>query len=166
MRDTADRYWKLRPMPPTPEDELCSCPHRPPIVLQPHLSANPVSCSACNREVLPEHIGYSPGTAEKLADWQRFHDCFYFLWLDSREFESWAKAQLEDPVSPVNQRGLALVAELNQTRRAYYWWFEDTGSADWEPTLQCPRCKGDLIEQQTRRVCETCSIVFGKGGAV
>jgi len=166
MQDKADRYWKLRPAPPTPEDELCSCPDRPPIVLQPHLSANPVSCFECNHEVLPEDVGYSSATAEKLADWQRFHDCFYFLWLDSREFASWAKAQLEDPLSPVNRRGLELVAELNHIRRTYYWWFEDTATADWKPRTQCPRCQSDLVEQQTHRLCEPCSVVFGEGGTV
>ncbi len=77
MSDSTDPYWKLKSPPPTPDDELCSCAGSPPIMLQAHLSPNPVSCIACNLEVAPERIGFSESLAEKLAFWQSFHDCFY-----------------------------------------------------------------------------------------
>ncbi len=48
-----DRYGKLRPTRPTPEDEICHCSGRPPLVLQYHLSPNPLACASCNREVPP-----------------------------------------------------------------------------------------------------------------
>ena len=158
MTEDHDPYW-IRPLPPTPEEELCSCPEAPPIVLQAHLSSNPVSCLACNLEVPPERVGFSETLAEKLAFWQSFHDCFYLLWLDSGEFESWARAQLDDPASPVNKRGLELVSELNALHPAYYWWFQDNGAEDFQPLSQCPACQSDLAEQHGRLVCEQCSIV-------
>jgi len=114
-------------------------------MLQAHLSSNPLSCLACGREVPPERIGFSEAFAEKLAFWQSFHNCFYLLWLDSGEFESWAKAQLEDPGSPVNKRGRELVSELSARRTAFYWWFQDTGAEDFESSrllrrlVQCKR---------------------------
>lgn len=52
-----DPYRKLRPETATPEDELCKCADRPPIVLQGHLSSNPIACLRCNGEVPPERIG-------------------------------------------------------------------------------------------------------------
>ncbi len=159
MGEKDHRYWKLRPPLPTPADELCSCAGSPPVMLQPHLSPNPLSCFACNFEVPPERIGFSEALAEELACWQSFHDCFYRLWLDSGEFESWAKAQLSDPCSPVNKRGLELVSKLSSFRPAYYWWFQDTGADDFLPLSRCPTCSGELSKQNRRNTCEQCSIV-------
>jgi hypothetical protein len=159
MGDNNDPYWKLRPPPPTPGDELCSCAGSPPLMLQPHLSSNPLSCIACNLEVPPERVGFSAALAEELAFWQSFHNCFYHLWLDSGEFESWAKAQLSDPNSPVNKRGLELVSKLNSFRRAYFWWFQDTGAEDFQALSRCPACHGEFSQRHRRNTCEQCSIV-------
>ncbi|MEE9393216.1 MAG: DUF2310 family Zn-ribbon-containing protein [Planctomycetota bacterium] len=159
MSEHHDPYWKLRPLAPTPVDELCSCAGSPPVMLQPHLSSNPLSCIACNLEVPPERIGFSEALAEKLAFWQSFHNCFYLLWLDSSEFESWAKAQLSNPGSAVNKRALELVSDLNSFRSAYYWWFQDTGAEDFHPPSRCPVCQGELLERYGRNVCEPCSLV-------
>ena len=159
MGENRDPYCQLRPPPPTPDNELCSCSGSPPLMLQPHLSSNPLSCMVCNLEVSPERIGFSESLAEKLAFWQSFHDCFYRLWLDSGELESWAKAQLSDPGSPVNKRGLELVSELSSFRRAYYWWFQDTGAEDFQPLSRCPACQDDFSDQHLRNTCEQCAIV-------
>jgi hypothetical protein len=158
MSDPLDPYWKLRPLPPTPEDEICSCTGSPAVALQPHLSPNPLACLACNLEVPPERIGFSSELAEGLAHWQRFHDCFEFLWLDSGEFESWARAQLENPSSPVNTRAFRLVAELNESCRVYYSWFQDTTAEGFRPITECPKCRAPLVKAGTRWLCEPCSI--------
>lgn len=128
-------------------------------MLQAHLSSNPLSCIACNLEVSPERVGFSEAFAEKLAFWRSFYDCFYLLWLDSGEFESWAKAQLADPGSPVNKRGRELVAELGAIHPTYYWWFQDTGAEDFQPLSRCPICQNSFAERHSRYVCDQCSIV-------
>jgi predicted nucleic acid-binding Zn ribbon protein len=168
MLNQSDPYWKLRPPPPTPADEICTCAGCPPIMLQPCLSFNPVACLLCNLEVLPERIGFSEELADKLARWQSFYDCFYQLWLSSDEFELWAQAQLEDPQSSVNQQGLALVLDLNNFRRAYYWWFQAAEDDDSKTSSHCPICHVPLSEyvsernvpQRDRWVCERCCIVM------
>jgi hypothetical protein len=159
MAEEHDPYRKLRPQPPTPEEDLCSCADSPPIVLQAHLSPNPLSCLVCNLEVAPERVGFPETLAEEFASWQSFHNCFYLLWLDSGEFESWAQAQLEDPGSRVNKWGLELVTELRAFHPAYYWWFQDNGAEDFEPLSRCPACQSALTERRGRHVCEQCSIV-------
>jgi len=121
----------------------------------PDLSSNPLSCLACNLEVPPERIGFSEAFAEKLAFWQSFHDCFYLLWLESGEFESWAKAQLSDPGSPANKRGRELVSELSAFRPAYYWWFQDTGAEESQPLSRCPVCQAELAERHSRQVSDS-----------
>jgi hypothetical protein len=128
-------------------------------MLQPHLSANPLSCIACNLEVPPERLGISGTLAEKVAFWRDFHDCFYRLWLDSGPFEAWAKAQLEDPESPVHERGLELTKELGEIGPTYYWWFQDTGNEGFQPISQCPRCHSALVDKHGRLVCDACLIV-------
>lgn len=162
--ESQDPFWKLRPPEPTPEDEICGCEGTPPIVLQPHLSSNPLTCTVCNLEVPPERIGFSAKLAEALASWQSFHDCFEYLWLDSGEFERWAKAQLCDIDSPVHRRGLGLREQLSRFRPCYYWWFQDSGAEDEDfvPLAECPKCGGQLRELGNRfgwLACEACWIV-------
>jgi hypothetical protein len=155
-----DKYWKLKPAPPPVDEELCSCEDDGPIVLQPHLSSNPLACIRCNLEMPPERVGFPESLAEQLCFWQSFHDCFFHLWLDSAEFEFWAKAQLENPKSPVNRRGIEVVQALNEYRRTYYWWFEDVGDDDFMPHACCPVCGGDLQKRYGRRLCERCSVLI------
>src|SRR3989442_641341 len=154
-----DPYWKLRPPPPHPLDEICGCPGAPPVVLSPALSCNPIRCADCNLEVPPERLGFSEELAEELAFWTTFHDAFYHLWLDSGEFESWAKSQLSDVASPVSVRGLELCRKLNEIRNCYYWWFQDTADDDFKPMVNCPRCAASLAERKNRLVCESCKIL-------
>src|SRR5437016_912629 len=46
----SDPYFKLKPLPPTPDDEICSCPDDPPIKLMSTalLEDNPIHCLRCN----------------------------------------------------------------------------------------------------------------------
>jgi hypothetical protein len=154
-----DPYWKLREPPPTPADELCSCLDAPPVVLQFHFSSNPIVCIRCNLEVPPERLGFSAQLAEAIAFWRTFYSAFYYLWLDSREFESWAHARLSDPGSPPNKRGLELASQLNEHRRCYLWSFQDAAAEDFQPLSACPRCHAPLGESFGRLLCEPCSIV-------
>ncbi len=168
MCNDSDPYWKLRPPPPTPQDEVCRCADDTPLVLQPHLSPNPISCARCNLEVPPERIGFNATLAEALASWQSFAECFYGLWLDSGEFEKWAVDQLLDPSSPVNKRGLELAAQLSGCRRCYLLWFQEEEQCDGMLTTECPRCssklearfKGERPLGGTLYVCEQCSIAL------
>lgn len=160
VSESHDPYLKLRPTPPTPTDELCLCDDSPAIVLQSHLSPNPISCAHCNLEVPPEQIGFSVELAEALAHWREFHDAFYRLWLDSGEFEAWAADQLSDPQSTVNLRAFELVSKLNEHRRAYLWWFQDNTRDDFIPISNCPKCDAALKVFRGRLRCEVCSIIF------
>jgi predicted nucleic acid-binding Zn ribbon protein len=154
-----DPYWKLKPAGPTPADEICSCSQPYPLILCHALSNNPLRCAQCNLEVPPERLQLDLALVDELASWREFYGCFYKLWLDSGEFESWARAQLGDPSSPANQRGYQLCARLSTFRPCYYWWFQDTGVDDFEPVKCCPRCNANLTESFGRLACERCSII-------
>ena len=74
MTVPSDPYWKLRERAATLVDEICSCAEQPPVVLQCHLSANPLSYLSCNLEVPPERLSLPPKLAEDIASWRDFHD--------------------------------------------------------------------------------------------
>ena len=154
-----DTYWKLKPRLPTPADEICSCAQAYPIILCYAISDNPIRCANCNLEVPPERLQPNSLLVDDIASWCQFYSCFYNLWLDSGEFEDWARAQLSDPYSPANVRGYEVCSKLSAIRPCYYWWFQDTGVAGFEPINTCPKCNASLIEKYGRLVCERCSMV-------
>ena len=158
-----DPYWKLRPETVTPPDELCACTDEPPVVLQDHLSSVPLACLRCNGEVPPERLGFSEQLSEELAFWRDFHRAFLILEFDSAEYEEWARAQLENPDAPVNVRGLKAVRKLNEHRRTYLWWFEDTTNDQFCSKSTCPRCGRVLTKSYGRPVCDFCLIVVPNG---
>lgn len=90
----SDPYWKLRPRPPTPEDEVCHCDKLQAVMLRDELGENPIYCLACNGEVFPEPIGFDERLAEEIAIWRSVHQSLYRLWLDSCEYEIWAAERL------------------------------------------------------------------------
>jgi hypothetical protein len=155
-----DPYWKLRPAPPTPLDELCGCASGEPLLLRSVLGPNPLACARCNLEVPPERLPLPHELADSVAAWRSFHDSFYVLWLDSNEFEDWARSQLQAPDSVVNRRALSLRAELEPIRRTYYWWFQDTGADDFSPLSSCPICSHALADVALAGlVCQRCSVL-------
>ena len=164
MGSNSDPYWRLRPAPPKSTEEVCCCPDNSPIVLLGRFEPNPLACLSCNLEVPPERIGFTSELAEQIYSWNSFHLAFYTLWLDSGSFEKWAEAQLADPASEVNTRGLEIVSALNDANRCYYWMFSASEINEiLAPLETCPRCNQQLARRQLkfeRLVCEPCSIVL------
>jgi hypothetical protein len=117
-----DPYWKLRPAPPTPDEEICHCAPCKQLMLRDSLGDNPLYCVACNGEVAPERIGFDDRLAEDIARWRSVHGALFLLWLDSGEYETWAVERLRDPNGSVNVEGRNIVRRLNEYVRAYYWW--------------------------------------------
>jgi predicted nucleic acid-binding Zn ribbon protein len=165
----SDLYFKLKPPAPTPEDEICKCADKPPIKLMSALTYNPMHCMNCNLEVLPQELGISEKVAECIANWRRVCDAIYMLWLDSGDYEDWAKSQLQDLTGQVNRTGRQSQTELNKIRRCYYALFEDSGNLESEPTLNCPDCKKTLQEYKHGKfsgqwlTCEDCFVVVSRG---
>ena len=168
MNDQDDPYWRLRDQSPSPEEEICACDGAIAILLADRFSLNPIACARCNGEVPPERIGFDARLAQRLSYWREYHHCFYFLWLDSGEYEEWALRQLLDPLGAVNRLGVEMVGELGKFRKAYLSWFQDESEDSWEPPAACPRCSGHLDIQFERErpqggsllVCEECSIAL------
>lgn len=112
-------------------------------MLRDSLGDNPLCCVKCNGEIAPERIGFDAKLADEIAAWRSVHRSLYCLWLDSGEYEEWAKRQLLDPAGRVNCLGRELASELNEWLRTYFWWFHDTDDDD---ATHCPICGDELTE--------------------
>ncbi|RIK84208.1 MAG: hypothetical protein DCC68_02145 [Planctomycetota bacterium] len=158
----AGPYWKLRPAPPTPKDELCGGATIEAITLRDSLGPNCVYCLRCNGEVAPERIGFGHAIAEDMARWRFVYRGLHSLWLDSTEYEQWALERLLDPDGAVNITGRKVVARLNEYVRSYYWWsMHNDPLMDDAPPATCPYCNGSLAPAGRRGLqkCELCSVV-------
>ena len=58
MTNSTDPYLPLRPQAATEADEICRCEQGTPVLLQPNLSRNPLSCCRCNLEAPPERFDF------------------------------------------------------------------------------------------------------------
>jgi hypothetical protein len=151
-----DPFFRLRPQPPTPEDELCDCRQANDIYLAHKLGSNPLYCLSCNGEVAPERLGFGEALAERIARWNTAYGALYALWLDSGEYEPWAKEKLMDIKGQVSRDGLEVVRELGAFAKTYYLWFYED-----KPPATCPACGAPLHfrEDCKRLLCDRCHII-------
>jgi len=130
-----DSYSRLRPW---TEIEACQCASVEGLFLVDLLTDNPLHCSVCRKEVDPERLKLSSEETDLVARWFTGASALYRLWLDSGEYEQYAKARLVDPVGQVNRLGLEVARTLSARIPTRLWFFHDTD--DGEPT-RCPICE-------------------------
>lgn len=155
-----DPFAKLRPPPPTPEDEVCRCPSLTAIMLRDSLGPCPFYCCECNGEVAPERIPIDMPIAEQVSSWLSVEDALYRLWLDSGDYEEMAARALSDPTGTVNILGRQLADTItDRGLRTYHWWFLADPDA---PLTACPCCSAPLSDWPTGRFrfCEHCRIIL------
>jgi hypothetical protein len=116
-------------------------------------------CLACGGEVSPESLSLPAELAEDLGEWAWFYEAIHALWLDSGEYEDFARAALEDFSAPANQRGYALAQKLNTLVSCHYFAFQDIGDDYVAPTA-CPRCHAPLVPMMKWISCQPCRIVI------
>jgi hypothetical protein len=127
-------YSKLRPW---TEIESCKCEIVTGLFLIDLLTDNPIHCASCRREVDPERLMLSIDETESIAKWFSSTKALYRLWLNSGEYELYAKARLLDPKGQINIEGIAIAQSLSIKYPTLLWFFHDTD--DGEPT-NCPIC--------------------------
>ena len=150
-----EAYDRLRPY---TDDGPCDCASIDQLLLVEILTANPVRCFSCKGYVDPQRIALTGKQVEAVASWERVFSALYNLWLDSGEYEAWAKQQLLRRDGRVNVLGMAARAALAQSRPTFYWWFHDSDDA---ASTSCPWCDGEIIPAVRHGVsqCNSCWIV-------
>jgi hypothetical protein len=103
-------YDKLRPWTAI---EACQCETLTELLLVDQLTDNPIHCASCRCEVDPERLQLTDNEVESIARWYSVASSLYRLWLDSGEYENYAKQKLLDPRGQINQQA----RELAETKR-------------------------------------------------
>ena len=149
-----DAYQKLRPW---TEIEACQCDSVEGLLLVDLLTDNPLHCRKCRKEVDPERLSLTVEETELVARWFSAASALYRLWIDSGEYEEYAKARLVDPRGQVNRDGLQVARTLSVRIPTRLWLFRDTD--DGAPT-ECPVCGGALDTDVAwgSGQCRTCPI--------
>jgi hypothetical protein len=142
-----DAYQRLRPWTAI---EACECSGVESLLLVDLLTDNPLHCGFCRKEVDPERLQLTIEETEGFAHWFSAASALYRLWLDSGEYEGYAKERLLDPKGQVNVKGLELAKVLSAKIPTKHWFFSDPD--DGEPA-DCRVCGSKLNTnvQQRRR---------------
>jgi len=149
-------FKKLRPF---VDYERCSCGELRDLLLVYTLTDNPIHCYHCKGVIDPQRLDMSDDQVDSVGQWHRQFRALYDLWLDSGEYEAWAKYQLLAPKGQVNRDGLAVRASLTKLLPTFYWWFHDES----DPVPQrCPVCYDALIPatRHGHGECSSCRIVI------
>lgn len=118
--------------------EFCDCHSIERLLLFYTLTDNPIHCFACKWAVDPETLSLSDEQVCRIVAWHRQFRALYDLWLDSGEYEAWAKTQLLQPGGQVNVAVPACASMLSELIPTYYWWFHRDG----DPVPgNCPACR-------------------------
>jgi len=148
-------YAKLRPW---TESEVCECDEVNELLLVYTLTDNPIHCYQCKGSIDPERLALSDGVVDDVASWRQVFSALYELWLNSGEYEAWAKENLLNRTGQVNVEGLAVSSVLSKQWPTYYWWFYD--SDDPIPGT-CPSCNTEMEASPIHgnKLCTKCRIV-------
>ena len=134
VTETMNSYDKLRPW---TDIESCECDAVSSLLLVDLLSDNPIHCGTCRREVDPERIALTTDETEAIARWYSASRALYWLWLDSGEYEDYAKQRLLDPNGQINVTGRKIARELSSKIPTQMWYFQDPDDGE---TTTCPVC--------------------------
>jgi hypothetical protein len=150
-----DAYSKLRPY---TEIERCECDAVSGLLLVHLLTDNPIHCATCKNEVDPERLGLVASEVDEIASCFSVYGALYALWLDSGDYEAFAKEKLLDPKGQVNRAGMAVAERMSRKWPTYYWWFHDSDDGDPD---RCPSC-GVTLDTDVRwgtGKCDRCHVL-------
>lgn len=137
----------------------------------PECSSSPVICGDCHKEIPLIRLPYLYREEEhySILNWKKLYSAVDRLWMDSLS-DRFAKRQLTDPDSELNQRGLAICRELeSQTSIPVYLFLRAPlgGWYDFKKNNQslehCPKCRGKfkfLKDAPVDKVCVGCRLAF------
>jgi len=117
---------------------------------------SPILCGDTHRPI-PLYRLLNPQKEAKIFDeiqfWYREYERIYGLWIGSGEYEIFAKKELENHLSAINQEGIKLSKKIEDltTIPCYYMLFNDRlwSEAD-DRARRCPTCNGKwLLEKKT-----------------
>lgn len=133
--------------------ESCSCDTVYPILLQYDLTENPFACLNCN---LSRALEISDSLRREVDVWLKHYKEVYKDWL---EYDKGLDV-LCNPLSDINEMGLAITKKLNAIIPTYYRLHKN----EIYHYTDCPKCdlkmgEGKNSYSTAHKVCEECRIV-------
>jgi hypothetical protein len=147
-------YDRLRPW---TDIEACDCEIVTKLLLIDLLTDNPIHCGVCRREVDPQRIELTAKETDFIASWFSVSSALYRLWLNSGEYEQYAKERLLDPNGQVNRDGREIAITLSIRLPTRLWYFHDTDDGE---ITHCPVCNErlDTAVKFGTGTCHSCRI--------
>ena len=150
-----NNYHLLRPY---TDIEKCACAEITSLVLVDLLSANPIQCMSCRREIDPELLELESQLVNEIHHWFGSIHALYMLWLNSGQYEKYAKKQLLSKSGQVNVKGIELAKKMSAHYPTYFWWFSDTDDGIPDSCPNCSRALNPNVKFGTGK-CEQCNVV-------
>ena len=125
-----DAYQRLRPW---TDIERCECVSVESLLSVDLLTDNPIHCGVCRNEIDPERLQLTDEEVHEIAHWFSEASALFRLWLNSGEYEQYAKQRLLDPQGQINVDGREIARKLSEKWPTRHWFFYDTD--DGEPTI-------------------------------
>ncbi|MBT3203048.1 MAG: DUF2310 family Zn-ribbon-containing protein [Gammaproteobacteria bacterium] len=140
----------------------CHCSNDKPILLKGSNPLSPIICIDCKNPVSLENVNITNKLKALLGKWAQIYHSIFTLWSDSIEYKEWAKKQLLDETGEINIEGLELAQQLNESRKIYYWMFQDVSDKNYILPKHCPFCGAslELILNNDFRVCHPCKVAY------
>jgi len=107
------------------------------------LTDNPIHCGYCRNEIDPERLQLTDEETNEIAHWFSAASALFRLWLNSGEYEQYAKQRLLDPQGQINVNGREIARKLSEKWPTRLWFFYDYDTDDGEPT-HCPVCHNPI----------------------
>jgi hypothetical protein len=85
--------------------DRCECEDLGSLVLVDVSTRNPIHCGSCRGEIDPNRLHLTEEETQAIGGWFSVASALNRLWLDSRQYEEYAKIQLSDPQGQVNVAG-------------------------------------------------------------
>ena len=136
-------------------NEYCICEKMYDQKLMYSFDDNEFCCMNCN---LPKKGKIN--SDQEIVNWKFEYDLIYRIWLNSGSYENWAKNELENINSKINQIGIKLAEKYN----CFYWLHRDN-LYDKKIDIKCPSCGASMMQYSSniinQKVCKKCMIVVG-----
>jgi hypothetical protein len=140
----------------------CRCAGTSPLRLMWALDPDVVWCIRCNAPVKRATHFFRPAAKNSLGRWKAEFESIYRLWLESGDYESWARRQLTSLAAPINRTGLKLVrANSKLDGRKLYYYFDQFLDRPVR-ARKCPACGGalNIVQGRSLGLCSRCLLAI------
>jgi len=138
----------------------CRCEVRAPFKIAMTHEDSPCICLACDGTVALNELEISEDYRRELVAWRREYEAVHALWREAGVYAAWARTELHDLKSPINESGRILASGMPPAYMAYY----AAARGDGASPSRCERCNSRLSPpsgyEAAGLACDACRILY------